>query len=59
MKNKNHVIYGDEATLARLKAEYDFIGRTSEIQEDRLVVFALAKKPAKQKGGGRGPRRSR
>lgn len=58
MKAKNHVIYGDDDTLRRLKADYDFIGRPCEVQEDRLVVFALP--PKKQtKKVNRGPRRGR
>ena len=59
MKAKNHVIYGDEATLRRLKSDYDFIGRPCEVQEDRLVVFALPPKKQPQKKGNRGPRRGR
>ena len=49
MKAKNHVIRADDDTLRRLKAEYDFIGRPCEIQEDKLVIFALPPKPVKQK----------
>lgn len=60
MKSKNHTIYADDETLARLKAEYDFIGRPNELQEGRLVVFALPpKRAANQKGAGRGARRGR
>lgn len=47
MKAKNHIIYGDDATLRRLKSDYDFIGRPCEIQDDRLVIFALPQKKAK------------
>lgn len=58
MKTKNHVIRGDEKTLARLKSEYDFIGRPCEIQGDKLVVFALPpKKVVAKKAKGRGGRR--
>lgn len=58
MKAKNQVIWADEETLRKHKAELDYIGRPCEIQGDRLVVFALP--PKKQvKKGTRGPRRSR
>lgn len=55
MKAKNHIIYGDEAMLRRLKADYEFIGRECEIQEDRLVIFALPRKKKADKK--RAPRR--
>jgi hypothetical protein len=58
MRARNHVVYGDAETLARLKAEYDYLGRPTELFEDRLVVFAIAPKPQK-KGAKRGARRSR
>lgn len=58
MRARNHVIYGDDDTLRRLKADYDFIGRPCEVQDGRLVVFALP--PKKQvKKAGRGPKRGR
>lgn len=55
LKAKNHIIYGDEAMLRRLKADYEFIGRECEIQEDRLVIFALPRKKKADKK--RAPRR--
>lgn len=57
MKAKNHIIYGDDATLRRLKADYDFIGRQCEIRGDRLIVFALPQKREKKKEQARGKRR--
>lgn len=59
MRARNHIIYGEEAVLRRLKADYDFIGRPCEIQVDgngvgRLVVFALP--PKKTKSPNRGNR---
>lgn len=58
MKAKNQVIWADEATLRRYKAEFDYIGRPCEIQGDKLVVFALPQKKQKpqQKGRARGRR---
>ena len=56
---KNHVIYGDEATLVRLREEYEFVGRPCEIQGDKLVVFAIPPKKVQPKGGNRGRRRGR
>jgi hypothetical protein len=57
MKSKNQVIWADEETLRRYKAEFDYIGRPCEIQGDKLVVFAIPPKPVKQKQErGRGRR---
>lgn len=59
MKAKNHVIYGDDETLRRLRDDYRFIGRDCEIQGDRLVIFALPPKKAKRKDDKRGAKRGR
>lgn len=54
MKSKNHVIYGTEALLRRLKSEYEYIGRVCELRDDRLVVFALPPRKVKKKELKRG-----
>jgi hypothetical protein len=57
---KNHVVYGDEEKLRRLREEYVFLGRPCEIQTTdeglRLVVFA---RPQKKAGGKSAKRRGR
>lgn len=49
MKAKNHIIYDDQETLKRLKAEYEYIGRVCELRDDRLIVFALPPHKSKNK----------
>lgn len=50
MKAKNYHVYGDAATVQRLKDEYDFIGRYARITEPgHLVVFAYPPKKEKKK----------
>lgn len=57
MKSKNQVIWADEETLRKYKAELDYIGRPSAIQGDKLVVFALPPKKVQRKDNKRAKRR--
>lgn len=46
-KQKNHVIFStDQADLARLKEEYEMIGRVTKLEQGKLIIFALS--PQKQ-----------
>ena len=55
MKIKNRDIYGDAATLARLKEEYEYLGFTVAVHPDKITVLAV--KPRKQKEQKATPKR--
>jgi hypothetical protein len=54
MRARNHIIYGDEEKLRRLKEEYEYIGRVCKLEKDRLIVFALPPHKPKKKLNRRG-----
>ena len=45
MKNKNHRVFPRNAVdLARIKAEYEYIGRDVDVRDGELIVLCLPRK---------------